>query len=62
MNGKNSAELAAQPDVDGFLVGGASLKVQFTSLPPPISALFLIYTEMFYFSSLSLWTSSMPLP
>lgn len=23
---KNSAELAKQPDVDGFLVGGASLK------------------------------------
>jgi triosephosphate isomerase len=23
---KNSAELAKQPDIDGFLVGGASLK------------------------------------
>lgn len=27
VNGANSKELAAQPDVDGFLVGGASLKV-----------------------------------
>ena len=26
VNGKNSAELAAKPDIDGFLVGGASLK------------------------------------
>lgn len=27
VNGANSKELAGQPDVDGFLVGGASLKV-----------------------------------
>jgi len=27
VNGANSKELAVQPDVDGFLVGGASLKV-----------------------------------
>ncbi len=27
VNGANCKELAAQPDVDGFLVGGASLKV-----------------------------------
>jgi triosephosphate isomerase len=27
VNGGNCKELAAQPDVDGFLVGGASLKV-----------------------------------
>jgi triosephosphate isomerase len=26
VNAKNAAELARQPDVDGFLVGGASLK------------------------------------
>ena len=32
VNGGNCKELAAQPDVDGFLVGGASLKVIF----PPI--------------------------
>lgn len=29
VNGANCKELAAQPDVDGFLVGGASLKVLF---------------------------------
>lgn len=29
VNGANCKELAAQPDVDGFLVGGASLKVCF---------------------------------
>lgn len=28
VNGANCKELAAQPDVDGFLVGGASLKVK----------------------------------
>lgn len=27
VNGGNCKELAGQPDVDGFLVGGASLKV-----------------------------------
>ena len=27
VNGANCKELAVQPDVDGFLVGGASLKV-----------------------------------
>jgi hypothetical protein len=27
VNGANCKELAAQPDLDGFLVGGASLKV-----------------------------------
>ena len=27
VNGANCKELAAQPDIDGFLVGGASLKV-----------------------------------
>ena len=27
MNAKNAAELLAQPDVDGGLIGGAALKV-----------------------------------
>lgn len=31
VNGGNCKELAGQPDIDGFLVGGASLKV-FTTL------------------------------
>lgn len=29
---KNSAELATQPDIDGFLVGGASLKPEFVDI------------------------------
>ena len=29
---KNSAELAKQPDIDGFLVGGASLKPAFVDI------------------------------
>ena len=28
MNAKNAAELLAQPDVDGGLIGGASLKAR----------------------------------
>lgn len=32
VNGANCKELATQPDVDGFLVGGASLKVVVFSL------------------------------
>jgi len=28
VNGGNSAELAKEEDIDGFLVGGASLKVK----------------------------------
>jgi triosephosphate isomerase (TIM) len=28
----NSRELAAQPDIDGFLVGGASLKPEFLQI------------------------------
>lgn len=32
VNGKNCKELAAQPDVDGFLVGGASLKPEFIDI------------------------------
>ncbi|KXN73334.1 triosephosphate isomerase [Conidiobolus coronatus NRRL 28638] len=29
VNGKNSKDLASRPDIDGFLVGGASLKPEF---------------------------------
>lgn len=29
MNGSNCVELAKQEDIDGFLVGGASLKVNY---------------------------------
>ncbi|XP_010535492.1 PREDICTED: triosephosphate isomerase, cytosolic-like [Tarenaya hassleriana] len=32
VNGANCNELAAQPDVDGFLVGGASLKPEFVDI------------------------------
>lgn len=32
VNGGNSKELASQPDVDGFLVGGASLKPEFIDI------------------------------
>ncbi|PKA56395.1 Triosephosphate isomerase, cytosolic [Apostasia shenzhenica] len=32
VNGANSKELAGQPDVDGFLVGGASLKPEFLDI------------------------------
>ncbi|PWZ15036.1 Triosephosphate isomerase, cytosolic [Zea mays] len=32
VNGANCKELAAQPDVDGFLVGGGSLKIVLTKL------------------------------
>ncbi|CAO1944468.1 unnamed protein product, partial [Urochloa humidicola] len=32
VNGANCKELAAQPDVDGFLVGGASLKPEFVDI------------------------------
>ncbi|XP_077232719.1 triosephosphate isomerase [Tasmannia lanceolata] len=32
VNGGNCKELAAQPDVDGFLVGGASLKAEFIDI------------------------------
>lgn len=29
MNGKNAKDLLAQPDIDGGLIGGASLKPEF---------------------------------
>ena len=32
VNAKNCKELAACPDIDGFLVGGASLKPEFTDI------------------------------
>ena len=32
VNGKNCRELAALPDIDGFLVGGASLKPEFRDI------------------------------
>lgn len=32
VNGKNCKELATQPDIDGFLVGGASLKPEFVDI------------------------------
>ncbi|KAJ9107654.1 hypothetical protein QFC21_001114 [Naganishia friedmannii] len=32
VNGKNCKELARQPDIDGFLVGGASLKPEFVDI------------------------------
>merc|ERR1712054_728478 len=36
-NAKNAPELSAQPDIDGFLVGGASLKPEFTEIVSAIS-------------------------
>ena len=32
VNGKNAAILISQPDIDGFLVGGASLKADFNDI------------------------------
>ncbi|EEF26832.1 triosephosphate isomerase, putative, partial [Ricinus communis] len=32
VNGANCKELAGQPDLDGFLVGGASLKPEFVNI------------------------------
>ena len=32
VNAKNAAELIAQPNIDGFLVGGASLKADFLEI------------------------------
>jgi len=37
-NAKNAPELSAQPDIDGFLVGGASLKPEFKEIVAAISA------------------------
>merc|ERR1711957_131940 len=37
-NAANAAELSAQPDIDGFLVGGASLKPEFKDIVAAISS------------------------
>ncbi|CAJ1415113.1 unnamed protein product [Effrenium voratum] len=37
-NAKNAPELSAMPDIDGFLVGGASLKPEFAEIVAAISA------------------------
>jgi len=37
-NAGNAAELSAQPDIDGFLVGGASLKPEFKDMVATLSA------------------------
>jgi len=37
-NAKNAPDLSAQPDIDGFLVGGASLKPEFADIVAAISA------------------------
>jgi len=36
-NAKNAPELSACPDIDGFLVGGASLKPEFVDIVAAIS-------------------------
>jgi len=36
-NGKNAADLSAMPDIDGFLVGSASLKPEFADIVAAIS-------------------------
>ena len=37
-NAKNAPDLSAQPDVDGFLVGGASLKPEIKDIVAAIAA------------------------
>jgi len=37
-NAKNAPELSACPDIDGFLVGGASLKPEFGDIIKAIAA------------------------
>jgi len=37
-NAKNAPELSACPDIDGFLVGGASLKAEFADIVAAIAA------------------------
>ena len=44
VNGANCKDLAAKPDVDGFLVGGASLKVRY---PFSLSLPKLCFPEIF---------------
>ncbi|KAL7423503.1 triosephosphate isomerase [Cryptotrichosporon argae] len=38
VNGKNCGELAGAPDIDGFLVGGASLKPEFIDIAKTVKA------------------------
>ena len=38
-NAKNAADLSKQPDVDGFLVGGASLKPEFAEIVSTIAGI-----------------------
>merc|ERR1712125_207157 len=37
-NAANAPQLSAQPDIDGFLVGGASMKPEFADIVTAISA------------------------
>jgi len=37
-NAKNAADLISQPDIDGFLVGGASLKPEFHTIVEAVNA------------------------
>merc|ERR1712190_482465 len=37
-NAKNAPDLSEQPDIDGFLVGGASMKPEFEDIVAAISA------------------------
>lgn len=47
MNGANSQDLAKQEDIDGFLVGGASLKVgNFSPFLGSILVYFLKFTSL----------------
>ncbi|KAA8534202.1 hypothetical protein F0562_031605 [Nyssa sinensis] len=57
VNGANCKELAAQPDVDGFLVGGASLKPEFIDIIKS-SEFRTIRSEALFGESLSLSLSS----
>lgn len=63
VNGGNCKELAAQPDVDGFLVGGASLKVFLLPLHTAqrvSHSIFVNYAfDLFFFSRNSLISSSL---
>lgn len=59
VNGANCKELAAQPDVDGFLVGGASLKVIMALLYVFILLqLFFFHTLIFVFHLCILYSRS----
>lgn len=51
VNGSNCADLATQEDIDGFLVGGASLKVSFCTL----DIYTLLYLLIFRLYVLFIW-------